>query len=86
MKLLIAVPTLDTVPVDFLESLSKLIIRLKDDGVDFTLKIEAGTLVYFEGFSAQGNAHFNEPVLSLQENGTLKNIDFRSSSRRAFQR
>ena len=37
MKLLIAVPTLDTVPVDFLESLSKLIIRLKDDGVDFTL-------------------------------------------------
>lgn len=47
MKLLIAVPTLDTVPVDFLESLSKLIIRLKDDGVDFALKIEAGTLVYF---------------------------------------
>lgn len=47
MKLLIAVPTLDTVPVDFLESLSKLIIRLKDDGVDFSLKIEAGTLVYF---------------------------------------
>ncbi len=35
----------------------------------------SGTLVYFEGFSAQGNAHFNEPVLSLQENGTLKNID-----------
>lgn len=47
MKLLIAVPTLDTVPVDFLESLSKLIIRLKDDGVEFALKIEAGTLVYF---------------------------------------
>ena len=35
----------------------------------------SGTLVYFEGFSAQGDAHFNEPVLSLQENGTLKNID-----------
>ena len=47
MKLLIAVPTLETVPVEFLESLSGLICHLKDEGVDFKLKIEAGTLVYF---------------------------------------
>lgn len=47
MKLLIAVPTLENVPVEFLESLSNLICHLKDEGVDFKLKIEAGTLVYF---------------------------------------
>jgi len=46
MKLLIAVPTLDTVPVDFLESITNLTCHLKDEGIDFTLKIEAGTLVY----------------------------------------
>ena len=47
MKLLIAVPTLETVPVEFLESLSGLICHMKDEGIDFKLKIEAGTLVYF---------------------------------------
>jgi len=47
MKLLIAVPTLDTVPVDFLVSLTDLTNKLKDDGVDFKLRIESGTLVYF---------------------------------------
>lgn len=47
MKLLIAVPTLENVPVDFMESLMNLACHLKDEGVDFKLKIEAGTLVYF---------------------------------------
>ena len=47
MKLLIAVPTLENVPVDFMESLMDLACHLKDEGVDFKLKIEAGTLVYF---------------------------------------
>ena len=47
MKLLIAVPTLESVPVDFMESLMDLACHLKDGGVDFKLKIEAGTLVYF---------------------------------------
>ena len=47
MKLLIAVPTLESVPVDFMESLMDLACHLKDEGVDFKLKIEAGTLVYF---------------------------------------
>lgn len=47
MKLLIAVPTLENVPVDFMESLMNLACCLKDEGVDFKLKIEAGTLVYF---------------------------------------
>lgn len=47
MKLMIAVPTLETVPVEFLESLSGLICRLKDNGVEVQLKIEAGSLIYF---------------------------------------
>ena len=47
MKLLIAVPTLENVSVDFMESLMNLACHLKDEGVDFKLKIEAGTLVYF---------------------------------------
>ena len=47
MKLLIAVPTLENVPVDFMESLMNLACHLKDEGIDFKLKIEAGTLVYF---------------------------------------
>ena len=47
MKLLIAVPTLESVPVDFMESLMNLACHLKDEGIDFKLKIEAGTLVYF---------------------------------------
>lgn len=47
MKLLIAVPTLETVPVEFMEAMGDLICHLKDEGVDFKLKIEAGTLVYF---------------------------------------
>ena len=47
MKLLIAVPTLENVPVDFMESLMDLACHLKDEGIDFKLKIEAGTLVYF---------------------------------------
>ena len=47
MKLLIAVPTLENVPVDFMESLMDLACHLKNEGVDFKLKIEAGTLVYF---------------------------------------
>ncbi len=46
MKLLIAVPTLDSVPVEFCESLAGLAKRLTEDGVDFTLKFESGSLVY----------------------------------------
>ena len=47
MKLLIAVPTLENVPVDFMESLMNLACHLKDEDVNFKLKIESGTLVYF---------------------------------------
>ena len=46
MKLLIAIPTMDTVPVDFMKSLVNLTNRLKDDGVDFETCIESGTLIY----------------------------------------
>lgn len=45
-KLLIGVPTLDYMNVEFVRSLTALLMRLKDDGVDFDLDIESGTLVY----------------------------------------
>lgn len=46
MKLLIAIPSLDYVHVDFVDCLQKLICRLKNEGVDFEVKIISGTLVY----------------------------------------
>lgn len=46
MKLLIGIPSLDYVHVDFVECLTKLIQRLKDDGVDFNLWICKGTLAH----------------------------------------
>ena len=47
MKLLIGVPTMDFVPVEFMKSLAALLMRLKDDGINFDLEIQSGTLVYF---------------------------------------
>jgi len=46
MKLLIAIPTGDFMPVESVKSLIGLCQRLDRDGVDYELKIEAGTLVY----------------------------------------
>lgn len=46
MKLLIGLPMMDFVHVEFLRSLTGLLMRLKDQGVDFELDIESGTLVY----------------------------------------
>lgn len=46
MKLLIAIPTLDYIHVEFMKSLIALTTRLKDDGVDFKVEIKSGTLVY----------------------------------------
>lgn len=46
MKLLIGVPTLDYVDAEFVKCLSKLLMYLKDQGIDFDLMIESGTLVY----------------------------------------
>lgn len=46
MRLLIAIPTMDTVPVDFMKSLMRLARKLSDDGVNYEVGIESGTLVY----------------------------------------
>lgn len=46
MKLLIAIPTMESVPVEFMRSLLQLQSRLLRDGVDFDIEIESGTLVY----------------------------------------
>ena len=46
MKLLIAIPAMETVPVVFLRSLLGLQAKLIKDGVDFEIKIESGTLIY----------------------------------------
>ena len=46
MKLLVGIPSLDFVHVDFVECLARLIQRLKDDGVDFDVWICKGTLAH----------------------------------------
>lgn len=46
MKLLIAIPAMDFIYTEFVKSLLKLTDKLKDDGIDFETRIEAGTLVY----------------------------------------
>lgn len=46
MKLLIAIPTLDFVHVEFMKCLVNLTNRLKDDKVPFEVCIMSGTLVY----------------------------------------
>lgn len=46
MRLLIAIPTLDYVHYEFAACLTRLIIRLNNDGVDFDVKWKGGTLVY----------------------------------------
>lgn len=46
MKLLIAIPTHEEIPVAFVECLMKLESRLRNDGIQFETKFNAGTLVY----------------------------------------
>ena len=46
MKLLIGIPTLDFVHVEFMKCLTALIMRLRDKNINFDLDIESGTLVY----------------------------------------
>ena len=56
MKLLIAIPCMDTVPVPFMQSLIKLTQKLSADGVDYTVAIESGTLVYMARDRLAGKA------------------------------
>lgn len=46
MRLLIGIPTLDFVHVDFMRCLTDLLMHLKEQGTDFDVMIESGTLVY----------------------------------------
>lgn len=46
MKLLIAIPTNDYIHYEFMECLIKLVEKLKDDGIDFDVAMQGGTLVY----------------------------------------
>ena len=46
MKLLIAIPTYDYMHFQFVECLTKLIRRLDEDGVDYEVQFQGGTLVY----------------------------------------
>lgn len=46
MKLLIGIPTMDYVHVDFLKCLMRLVLKLKDDSISFDVDIVAGSLVY----------------------------------------
>lgn len=47
MKLLIAIPAMDFIHTEFVRSLLCLVNKLNKDGINFEIKIEAGTLVYF---------------------------------------
>lgn len=46
MRLLIAIPAMDFICTEFVKSLLRLTDKLKDDGINFETRIEAGTLVY----------------------------------------
>lgn len=46
MKLLIAVPTYDYMHFQFVDSLTKFIRRLDEDGIDYDVFFQGGTLVY----------------------------------------
>ena len=46
MKLLIAIPTNDMMPFQFVESLTKFIRRLDEDEVEYDVAFQGGTLVY----------------------------------------
>ena len=46
MKLMVAVPTVDYVPADFVKSLSKLSLRLGRERIPADVEIVGGTLVY----------------------------------------
>lgn len=46
MKLLIAIPTMDTVPVPFMQSLLGLVQRLDGEHIPYEVAIESGTLIY----------------------------------------
>ena len=67
IKLLIAVPCMDTVPVQFLRSLTALTRRLTLDGVSWTLAIESQTLVYIalERLAGRGGNHKFSHILWL---------------------
>ena len=56
MKLLIAIPCMDTVPVAFMQSLLKLTQKLTADGVNYEVAIESGTLVYMARDRLAGKA------------------------------
>ena len=56
MRLLIAIPTMDTVPVQFLQSLTALERKLMRDGVNFEECIISGTLVYMARDKLAGKA------------------------------
>lgn len=56
MKLLIAIPCMDTIPTAFMRSLVRLENKLRKDGVDFDVSIEGGTLVYIARERLAGSA------------------------------
>lgn len=67
IKLLIAVPCMDAVPVRFLRSLTSLTRRLSLHGVNWTLAIESNTLIYLarERLAGRGVNHKFSHILWL---------------------
>ena len=46
MRLLIAIPCADVIRYEFADSLSKLMLQLNEDGIDFDVRWVAGSLIY----------------------------------------
>ena len=60
IKLLIAIPTLDFLHFEFVESLTKLIMHLNQQGIRFEVKYISGTLVYVARDKLAGYAINND--------------------------
>ena len=56
MKLMIAIPTMETVPVVFMDSLLALVQHLEREKIDYKVEIEPGTLIYLARDKLAGQA------------------------------
>lgn len=56
MRLLIAIPVYDKIPYEFMQSLTKLVMHLKDEKIRFDVEIIGGTLIYVARDKLAGKA------------------------------
>lgn len=78
IRLLIAIPCMDSMPYLFVDSLTNLVRRLEHESVNFEVKIEGGTLIYLARDSLVKYAMANEftHILWLDSDMTFDNDIF----------